>query len=112
MPADSERTVTVEYTPVSEGTDDVQAGDVSAGTLTVDAQPTTDQPDGTTDAPDGTDDQSTTAPDDNADQPNGPTTGPTGPTGEPSGFSATSVTAVGLIVAAVLGLFLLARRRA
>ncbi|WP_232686824.1 PKD domain-containing protein [Halobacterium zhouii] len=99
VPANGERTVSVTYTPGSEGTYDVRVGNVSAGTLDVTAA-------GTTDAPD---DQSTTAAPDNQDQPDGP---PTGPTREPSGFSATSVAAVGLIVAAVLGLFLLARRRA
>ena len=103
VPANGERTVSVTYTPETEGTYDVRVGNVSAGTLDVAAPQTTDAPG------DGTDGQSTTAGPDNQDQPDGPQTPPER---EPSGFSATSVAAVGLIVAAVLGLFLLARRRA
>jgi len=106
VPADGERTVSVTYTPESEGTYDVQAGDVSAGTLDVAAQQTTTPDDPTTST---TDAQTTTVAPDNPDQPDGPQTPPER---EPGGFSTTSVTAVGLIVAAVLGLFLLARRRA
>ena len=106
VPANGERTVSVTYTPGSEGAYDVRVGDVSAGTLDVVAPQTTDAPDSTTDSPD---DQTTTVGPDNPDQPDGPQTPPER---EPGGFSATSVAAVGLIVAAVLGLFLLARRRA
>lgn len=105
VPANGERTISVAYTPDSEGTYDVQAGNVSAGTLDVAAVQTTDSPDGTTVAP-------TTAPTDNPDQADQPDNPQTPPEREPGGFSATSVAAVGLIVAAVLGLFMLARRRA
>lgn len=94
--ANGERTVTAAYEPAETGEVEVTAGNVTAGTLAVSEQPptTTTGDETTTAAGDG--DATTTPP----------------PTSEPQGFSPLTVGALGAVLAAILGLFLLARRRA
>lgn len=93
VPAGGERTVTATYAPADTGEYEVAAGNVTAGTLAVSEQPATTT---ATDATTTADDVATTTP----------------PTSEPQGFSPLTVGALGAVLAAILGLFLLARRRA